>query len=216
MKFYQVLPYKNIDAHLTTITVLDPNADITEGETYKTYRVENVYTVENLPEDAVYCGLRGFVDIFYKSDFLGEANTFSIFYDYDAGDITREMYSGGNYMNVLPLGLTVNTIANDITASNLKFVASGNYFANDKISDIKISDTSTRVYIDPYFEGSLYNGLDVNCYIFPIFHYTDEDDIKQEDNSYYIPKDFLTSITGEIENVAEGNGKYGEPSVVKK
>ena len=215
LKFYQVLPYKNIDAHLTTITVLDPNAKITSGETYKTYRVENVYTVENLPEDAVYCGLRGFVDIFYKSDFLGEDNTFSIFYDYDAGDITREMYSGGNYMNVLPLGLTVHTIANDITASNLKFVASGNYFANDKISDIKISDTSTRVYIDPYFEGSLYNGLDVNCYIFPVFHYTDEDDIKQEDNSYYIPKDFLTSIK-EIENVLEGNGKYGQPSVIKK
>ena len=215
LKFYQVLPYKNIDSHLTTITVLDPNADITGGETYKTYRVENVYTVENLPEDAVYCGLRGFVDIFYKSDFLGEANTFSIFYDYDAGDITREMYSGGNYMNVLPLGLTINTISNDITASNLKYVASGNYFANDKISDIKISDTSTSVYIDPYFEGSLYNGLDVNCYVFPVFHYTDEDDIKQEDNSYYIPKDFLTSIT-EIENVTEGNGKYGQPSVVKK
>lgn len=212
LKFYQVLPYKNIDDNLTTITVLDPNADIIEGESYKTYRVENVYTIENLPQDAVYCGIRGFVDVFYKSDFLGEDNTFSIFYDYDAGDITREMYSGGNYMNVLPLGLTVKTVSNDITASNLKFVASGNYFANDKISDIKISDTSTSVFIDPYFEGSLYNGLDVNCIVFPVYHYTDEDDVKQEDNSYYIPKDFITSIS-KVQCLSDGNGKYGEPSV---
>lgn len=212
LKFYQVLPYKTIDEKLKTIKVLSPNSTINE-DVYKTYKVENVYDISNLPQDAVYCGLRGFVDVFYRSDFIDTDNTFSFFYDTEIGDITRQLYSAGNYLNIPPLGLNVKTIHNDVNASNLKVAVSGNFFLNDEFSDIKISDTSTSIFIDPYFEGSLYNGLDINCYIFPVYHYTDEDDIKLTNNAYYIPKDVTLTIDN-ILSMTEDNVKYGVPSEI--
>lgn len=212
LKFYQVLPYKTIDEKLKTIKVLSPNSTINE-DVYKTYKVENVYDISNLPQDAVFCGLRGFVDVFYRSDFVDTDNTFSFFYDTEIGDITRQLYSAGNYLNIPPLGLNVKTIHNDVNASNLKVAVSGNFFLNDEFSDIKISDTSTSIFIDPYFEGSLYNGLDINCYIFPVYHYTDEDDIKLTNNAYYIPKD-VTLTVDNILSMTEGNVKYGVPSEI--
>jgi hypothetical protein len=192
--------------------VLDHTSTV-DNEVWSVYNIENVYDVSKLPQDAVYCGMRGFADIFYKTDFIDDVSTFSIFYDTEVGDITRQMYSAGNYTNVTPLGLTVGTALNEIYSHNFKVALSGNYFLNDTITDIKISDTSSSIFIDPYLEGSLYNGLDITCYLMPLFYYTDEDDVKLADNSYYIPKDVLIKVTDAYNNL-NGNGKYGESSLV--
>ena len=212
LKFYQVLPYKDLDRQARQIKVLDHTSTV-DNEVWSVYNIENVYDVSKLPQDAVYCGMRGFTDIFYKTDFINDVNTFSIFYDTEVGDITRQMYSAGNYTNITPLGLTVGTVLNEIKADNFKVALSGNYFLNDTITDIKISDTSSNIFIDPYLEGSLYNGLDITCYLMPVFYYTDEDDVKLADNSYYIPKDVQIRVVG-AENWLTGNGKYGESSLV--
>lgn len=212
LKFYQVLPYKDLDRQAKQIKVLDHTSTV-DNEVWSVYNIENVYDVSKLPQDAVYCGMRGFADIFYKTDFIDDVSTFSIFYDTEVGDITRQMYSAGNYTNITPLGLTVGTALNEINADNFKVALSGNYFLNDTITDIKISDTSSSIFIDPYLEGSLYNGLDITCYLMPLFYYTDEDDVKLADNSYYIPKDVQIKVADAYNNL-NGNGKYGESSLV--
>jgi hypothetical protein len=59
-------------------------------------------------------GKRGWFDIFYKNDFCdGETNTLSISYDIENQNITGELNSGTNYLNINPLGISVNVVKND-------------------------------------------------------------------------------------------------------
>lgn len=189
-EFYQVIPYKDIDDILNYITVLNPNGDIRQKASTKTYKITQKYTQEQLPSDAVYCGLRGFVDIFYKNDIVNESSDFSIFYDIETENITGELKSSANYLNINPLGLTVKTKANSL--DKVKLAASGNYFLKEVEGGAKLTDKD-KVYIDPYFEGSLYKGVNLTCYVFPFCTYEGEEVIML-DSSYYVPKDINLSI----------------------
>lgn len=192
-EFYQVIPYKDIDDILNYITVLNPNGDIRQRASTKQYKITQKYTQEQLPSDAVYCGLRGFVDIFYKNDVVdgvNESSDFSIFYDIETENITGELKSSANYLNINPLGLTVKTNANSL--DKVKLAASGNYFLKEVEGGAKLTDKD-KVYIDPYFEGSLYKGVNLTCYVFPFCTYEGEEVIML-DSSYYVPKDIKLSI----------------------
>lgn len=189
-EFYQVIPYKDIDDILNYITVLNPNGDVRQKASTKAYKITQKYTQEQLPSDAVYCGLRGFVDIFYKNDVVNESSDFSIFYDIETENITGELKSSANYLNINPLGLTVKTNANSL--DKVKLAASGNYFLKEVEGGAKLTDKD-KVYIDPYFEGSLYKGVNLTCYVFPFCTYEGEEVIML-DSSYYVPKDIKLSI----------------------
>ena len=189
-EFYQVIPYKDIDDILNKITVLNPNGDVRQKASTKTYKIIQKYTQEQLPSDAIYCGLRGFVDIFYKNDVVNESSDFSIFYDIETDNITGELKSSANYLNINPLGLTVKTKANSL--DKVKLAASGNYFLKEVEGGAKLTDKD-KVYIDPYFEGSLYKGVNLTCYVFPFCTYEGEEVIML-DSSYYVPKDINLSI----------------------
>ena len=84
-----------------------------------------------------------------------------------------------------PLGLTVKTNANSL--DKVKLAASGNYFLKEVEGGAKLTDKD-KVYIDPYFEGSLYKGVNLTCYVFPFCTYEGEEVIML-DSSYYVPKD---------------------------
>ena len=195
-EFYQVIPYKDIDDILNYITVLNPNWDVRQKASTKQYKITQKYTQEQLPSDAVYCGLRGFVDIFYKNDVVDENSDFSIFYDIETENITGELKSSANYLNINPLGLTVKTKANSL--DKVKLAASGNYFLKEVEGGAKLTDKD-KVYIDPYFEGSLYKGLNLPCYVFPFCTY-EKSSFKMVDGCYYVPKDVKLKITT-VENI---------------
>jgi hypothetical protein len=86
--------------------------------------------------------------------------------------------------------LSVKSIAN---TNDIKVGVSGNYFLNDNIGDSKVHH-KTPIFIDRHLEASLYNGLDLNCYIFPFCSYENDDVI----GGYYIPKD-VRITPGDIE-----------------
>jgi hypothetical protein len=114
ISLYQVIPYKNIDDNLKTITILDPNSSILSStqESYITVNINQVYTNNQLPSDVISVGKRGWFDVFYKNDFLGEDNTFSVHYDLEKQNITGELESAPNYLNINPLGFSVDVVRN--------------------------------------------------------------------------------------------------------
>ena len=210
-EFYQVIPYKDIDDILNYITVLNPNGDVRQKASTKTYKITQKYTQEQLPSDAVYCGLRGFVDIFYKNDIVNDSSDFSIFYDIETENITGELKSSANYLNINPLGLTVKTNANSL--DKVKLAASGNYFLKEVEGGAKLTDKD-KVYIDPYFEGSLYKGVNLTCYVFPFCTYEGEEVIML-DSSYYVPKDINLSIETKQINDDEFESGTNSKSIVQ-
>jgi hypothetical protein len=70
-----------------------------------------------LPENVYSVGRRGWLDIFYKNDFYindDKENVISIYYDIDDKNVTGELDSSGNYLNINPLGLNITIKPNEI------------------------------------------------------------------------------------------------------
>ena len=149
--------------------------------------------------------MRGWVDIFYKNDFLGSKTTLSFSHDIENENITGELTTSTNYLNINPLGLTFSVVGND--NDKIRMGISGNGFLKQTESDSKLSDS--YIFIDKHFRKSLYKGIDINCYIFPYICYDDED-IKVMDDSYYIPKDIVLSL----KYTRMLDEKFGKPSLV--
>lgn len=207
LSFYQVIPYKNIDEELKTVKVINPCSKIIDEEIRKTYNITQVYTEEQLPEGVTYCGMRGWVDVFYKNDFTSSINTLSIFHDIENENITGELDSSPNYLNINPLGLSFSVKEND--AKDIRIGISGNGFFKPMENGAKLSDSS--VFVDQHLRNSLYKGADLNCYIFPYVIY-DNEDVKVMDDSYYIPKDVI--LTKPLRYSRTTDAKYGRESYV--
>lgn len=207
LSFYQVIPYKNIDEDLKTITVINPYPVQIDQESRKTYNITQVYTEDQLPEGVTYCGMRGWVDIFYKTDYIANNNTLSIFHDIENENITGELYSSPNYLNINPLGLSFSVKEN--IAKDIRIGISSNGFFKPIENGAKLSDSS--VFVDQHLRNSLYKGADLNCYIFPYVIY-DNEDVKVMDDSYYIPKDVI--LTKPLKYSRTTDAKYGEESYV--
>lgn len=207
LSFYQVIPFKNIDDDLKTIKVLNPCSKIIDEENRKTYNIIQVYSEDQLPEGVTYCGMRGWVDIFYKTDYIANDNTLSIFYDIENENITGELDSSPNYLNINPLGLTFSVKEND--AKDIRIGISSNGFFKPIENSAKLSDSS--VFVDQHLRNSLYKGADLNCYIFPYVIY-DNEDIKVMDDSYYVPKDVI--LTKPLKYSRITDEKFGRESYV--
>ena len=203
-QFYQVIPYEHYDNYLDYIVTLNPNVDIRNKESIKTYKITTLSSEDKLPSDAIYCGMRGFTDIFYKNDIVNDSSDLSIFYDIENENITGELFSSSNYLNINPLGLTVNTKPNKL--DSVKLAASGTHFLKEIEGGAKLNDKE-KIYIDPYLEGSLYKGLDILCHIFPFCTYDNSDFTFV--GGYYIPKDVIVGIN----NIKlDEDSEYGENS----
>lgn len=184
LALYQVIPYKNIDNNLKKIPVLNPNVKLNlKTESHKNFDVHQVYLEEQLPKDVSYVGKRAWVDVFYKCDFLGDDNTFSIFFDIEEENIDGYSDSSPNYINIVPLGFNVNVLPNDIHDVKVAMTTDGFIRLDDGVS---IGDDDC--FIDKHLMGSLFQDLELDVFLFPF--------IKHE-NGYYIPKDL--SINCKVE-----------------
>lgn len=216
IEIYQVIPYSKVDDNLKTIRVLNPNCKLDDliahdgsEEDYlekftKVVNIQQVYLDSQLPSDVIFLGKRAFVDVFYKNDYLtteGHDNTFSFYYDIEHKNITRELNSSDNYLNINPIGLSLRVIKNDI--QKVKVGVSLDGFIRE-IDDVRFSDDD--YYIDPYLINGLVKDIDLDLYFFPYIEYTssqeviegfedieisndEETDFVTLNNMYYVPKD---------------------------
>ena len=226
--FYQVIPFKNIDENLKTITILDPNASILseEGETYKTYSITQLYLKEFLPDDVVYVGKRGWFDIFYKCDFVskGHLNTFSIFYDIEDKNITNQLETSTNYLNINPMGFSVQVVGNNVNDVMLGLSLDG-FIREVEDGDDWANPPSNNTYIDPHLMNTLIKGADLDVFLFPYIPYDSEsyiiedteieNDIEKSNfvpynKAYYVPKDIIL----DCHTNRMIHSKYGNSSIV--
>lgn len=227
---YQVIPYKNIDEKLKTITIIDPNTRIVPQdksipmqEHRKTYTITQAYVEQGVPQDCITIGKRGFADVYYKNDFVTPNNVFSFFYDIENVNVTGELQSADNYLNINPIGLNVNICNNQISSVRIGMSLDGFLREVEDSDDIMNSD---GYYIDPHLTNSLIKGTDMDTYMFPYISYDNWDGYRVFDTElevqgeegyfvplmggYYIPKDVILAVKGDraIHN------KYGQGSII--
>lgn len=222
LSIYQVIPYKHIDDNLKTIKLLDFNKSILDGvQVYQEFPITQLYREEQLPQDVFYLGRRGFCDIFYKNDFKRNENVLNFIYDVEQKNITGQLESSDNYLNIQPIGLIINVINNKL--DDIKIGISSNGFLHD-LEDESFVQSTNNTYIDPYFYNSLFKGLDVDALLFPFVPYDDEFYIEGADDlvidvyqggvqtynkMYYIPKDFNIQLKClRIKQSNQGNSSY--------
>lgn len=204
---YQVIPYKTIDDNLKTIRILNPNCKVDDllshGGDYQDYvekftkviEIQQVYIQEQLPENAYYVGKRAWVDLFYKNDYLGNKNTFSFYYDIETKNITKELLSSDNYINMMPIGLSIEIKKNDNNLVKvgvsldgfLRHLDDGNYTIDEYLMQSLVKDTDIDFYFFPYIEYEnelvVIDGLELE-----MNEYTSSDFVSMT-KMYYIPKD---------------------------
>lgn len=195
---YQVIPYYQTRTELGYIDVLNPNADISNAqEDIKKVFIKQVYTKQQLPEDASYIGKRAIVDIFFKNDFIGDVNDLIFFYDIEKLNITGELDSSANYINMIPIQTKLEVVGNN-DISKVKIAISPDGFIKhfDGENDIQSLD---RYCVDVRFKHSLYSNFNINGYIFPFIPYDGDNE------NYYIPKDI--SVDYIITNFSPNDSK---------
>ena len=204
ISLYQVIPYKNIDDDLKTVKILDPNSSIlnSDVENWIEVPITHVYTDDQLPSGVFSVGKRGWFDIFYKNDFIGNPNVFSIFYDIEKKNITGELDSAPNYLNLNPLGLTINVKNN--TMDNIRIGMSLDGFLRPMNGE-DISDGD--YFIDQHLYNSLFSGIDLDVYIYPYITYDGDNDIVADKSMYYVPKDISVALYPEVKTIS-GNDNY--------
>lgn len=198
-KPYRVQPYKHVEP-MADLEMIDPNCNILEKEEYATYPVRDVSTIEELPEGYLQVGKRGFVDIFYRSDFISDNHTISIYYDLDEINLHNSIKSSTNFLNIPPLGFRIGIIKNEM--EDIDFIVTLNGFTSTPFNDV-----------DKLVELSLIKNYDFPSIIVPVvrnrdrhfIHEVTEEAILQENNlltydeyntrswmtqRYYIPKEF--------------------------
>lgn len=214
-KPYRVQPYINAYEEPAPLEMIDPNCDILEKESYIKYPIKQVSVIEELPDNYIAVGKRGYVDIYYRNDFLSKANTFSFYYDLDEINLHNSIKSSTNFLNIPPLGMTLEIAAND--TDDIDFVITLNGFASTPFNDI-----------DKLVELSLIENYNFPAILHPIIrnrdrhfiHEITEKAILQENGiltfdeyntrswmtqKYYIPKEFdLNKVLIEL--------FYGEPN----
>ena len=198
ISLYQVIPYKNIDDDLKTVKILDPNTSILSHtvENWIEVPINHVYTHDQLPYDVFSVGKRGWFDVFYRNDFIGNPNVFSIFYEIETKNITGELESATNYLNINPLGLTVNVRNNYLDDVRIGMSLDGflRPMTGETISD-------SNYFIDQHLYNSLCRGIDLDIYVFPYIVYDENTDIVVDETMYYVPKDVSITLYPEVKTI---------------
>lgn len=235
LSVYQVIPYKNIDENLKTIRIINPNCNIDDlldstdsesvyNEKYtKVINIQQVYLQEQLPEYVSLIGKRGWVDVYYKNDFKnGIPNTFSFYYDIETKNITKELLSSENYLNMMPLGLSIDVISNNF--NDVKIGISLDGF---------LRQLGENYTIDEYLINGLMKGIDLDFYFFPYIEYNNDitiiegtDLLLSEGSSsefvtkkraYYIPKDCsITTLIPSQQSSSNTNSLYNNERGVEQ
>ena len=239
IEIYQVIPYSKIDDNLKTIRVLNPNCKLDDLITHdgseedylekftKVVNIQQVYLDSQLPSDVTFLGKRAFVDVFYKNDYLtsqGHDNTFSFYYDIEHKNITRELNSSDNYLNINPIGMSLKVISND--TQKIKIGVSLDGF----IREIDDGDDFSKeeYYIDPYLINGMVKDIDLDFYFFPYIEYDSKKEVIEDfegievtDNEdkdfvttnsmYYVPKDCSITLGSTIQNT---DNEFGVSSAI--
>ena len=235
VKIYQVIPYKNIDDNLKTIRVLNPNCSLDDLLSHdgdindfndkftRVIEIKQVHLQEQLPSDVSVIGKRAFVDIFYKNDYLTTEehdNVFTFTFDIDDKNITKELESSDNYLNINPLGLSVKVIPNNV--NDVKIGVSLDGFIRELTDEDDWSEKDW--YIDPYLWNSLVKDIELDFYVFPYIEYNSDEEVIEgfdisvrdgdvsdfvtNNKMYYMPKDFKIDVTvwENLDTKYEGEG----------
>jgi hypothetical protein len=94
-------------------------------------------------------------------------NTFSFHYDIENTNITDELKSSDNYLNINPIGLSLRVVNNDF--DKIKIGVSLDGFIRELSEENDLSEKD--YYIDPYLIHSLMKGIELDFYIFPYILY---------------------------------------------
>lgn len=183
-------------AHFS-IKCIDPNSNILEEEKYIDVPIRHISSFDEIG-DMELLGKRAFIDIYYKNDILSKEirdNVFSFFYDIEEQKINNEMKYGSNYLNILPLGMSITVIPNNIQDTRIALSLNG-FLRNVDIDAI--------YHIDEYFYNSMVKDYKLDGYFMPYIPYRNEElekeitsnlyskeisDFISSEISYYVPKD---------------------------
>ena len=218
-------PFRIKEDGLKKLKCIDPNSNILDEEKYIEVDVRQLSS-EKEKEGLEYLGKRALIDIYYKNDNVSESefdNNFSFFYDLEEKKITNEMKSGSNYLNMIPLGMSITVVPNDI--NDVRMAISLNGF-------LRNVDIDAEYHIDDYFYNSMVKNYKLNGYFTPYIPYKSEEEIVvlegtdillssdeisdfiPTETSYYIPKDisieglryeFSNSFIGSQSTIARKN-----------
>lgn len=187
VSLFQVIPTLEEDEEIKTIKILNPNGELNfDKEDFLEKEIIQIYQEENLPAGVKYAGRRGFVDVYFRSDYIGEIET-TIYFDIENHNITGDLYSSPNYLNLITHKIkshVTNNSVNDIKIA----ISLDSFLKNDKITD------DNNVIIDQFVEPSLFKGLNHTIYMFPIILYKENEILYDKEKvNYYVPKDFIIS-----------------------
>lgn len=201
---YYVNPYKTAQS-IGSLTIIDPACDITQENTEKTIpcTVKPVSTIGEIPEGYIYAGKKGYVDVYYRNDFLSDKNVVSFFYDVENIALESAIESAPNFLNMMPLGIKFAIVENNKEDIDFSLTLNGfvtSFEGVDKLVQLSLlKDYDFSAILVPYIKKSV-----INYYI----HEQTEDPLLMEQEklilseysvedyfqgNYYIPKDFIFS-----------------------
>ena len=215
LKLYLLHPFKVLDKDHQWVKCIDPNCDVLSKIDYVDINIKQIYNLDEV-EEVFYVGKRGFVDVYYRNDYLSKKkdgdylkdNIFSFFYDLEEKNIFNDIKNSVNYLNNIPLGLNIS-----VKPNNLYDV---------KISLLKIINPESKYHVDDYFINSLIKDYSIDGYFMPYILYTRNEEIldgldislstdeivdfKVSDTSYYVPKDIILTYIDYEYNVDYSKG----------
>ena len=210
-RLYIYNPFKIKDKSFKTIKCLDPNCNVLDKEEYIDVDVSQIYSLDELSNESL-IGKRGFVEVYYKNDnisskdkeiFLAD-NDITFFYDIEHHNIFNDLKSSDNYLNIMPLGMSISIIPNAIT--DVKIALSSNGF-------LRNVDVKENYHLDEFFYNSFVKNYKTHGYFMPYILYpTENNDVILEDTdillfseniadfntsklTYYVPKDIVLTLT---------------------
>lgn len=199
---YYINPYKGTSADIH-IAYIDPHCKILEAEENSDFFAKPVSSIAEIPEGYVASGKYGYVDIYYRSDFVSEENVLSFFYDMDSMKLSDALESGPNFLNMMPLGMKFAIVKNDINDVEYSITLNGfitSYEGVDKLTQLSLlKDYDFTGILVPYIQKSIINyyireieedPLLMEAETFILSEYAVGDYFQGE---YYIPKDFIFS-----------------------
>ena len=209
-RLYIYNPFKLKEDLFKSIKCLDPNCNVLEKEEYIDVEVHQIYTLDDLNEESL-IGKRGFVEVYYKNDNLSPRkdgksladNEITFFYDIEDHNIFNDLKTSDNYLNVMPLGMSISVIPNEL--SDVKISLSSNGF-------LRNVDREKGSHLDEFFYNSFVKNYKTQGYFMPYIIYPYENnDVVIEDTdiviaseevsdfntsklSYYVPKDIVLTL----------------------
>lgn len=204
LKAYIVNPYTRGNNE-KNFSIIDPN------KPFNTEKIDNLIDIKitevssesELPHQWELLFKRGYVDIFYKSDYPNKDNEktqISFQYDFENQQITDLTHSAPNYITQIPLIRELEIIKTPIDAELYFAFTSTGFLWNEKDneeSDIKYHDIN-KITVDKHLNEMLIKGY--YCPVIIIPYILDRNGYSP--NEYYIPKDinFIINAVTEKDN----------------